>query len=97
MHRILQNSMLPGWPQEWFQPGTCTLGFDVLINGIAQFETLRLGFLLTLKTTLLEIYDKLSSTPTTEMAEPQPYLAPFLDMRLTLKWVQFILPNNLDS
>jgi len=95
MHRILQNSMLPGWPQEWLQPETSTPGFDVFISEIAQFETLRLGFLLTLKNTLLKIYDKFSNTPTTETAEPQPQLAHFLDMRPALKWVQFILLAEL--
>jgi len=86
--------MLPSWPQEWLQPENCTLGFDVIISEIAQFETLRL-FLLTLKSTLLEIYDQMSSAPTTETAEPQPQLAGFLDMRPTLKWVQFVLPAEL--
>jgi len=41
MHRTLQNSMLPGWPEEWLQPETFTPGFDVMISEIAQFETLR--------------------------------------------------------
>jgi len=95
MNRILQNSMLPSWPQEWLQPETCTAGFDVIISKIAQFESQRLGFLLTLKSTLLRIYDKLSNTRPTETAEPQLYLAPFLDMRPPLKWIQFILPAEL--
>jgi len=81
MHRILQHIMLLSWPQEWLRLDTHTTGFDDIISEIAQFESQCLGFLLTLKITLLGIYDRLSSTRTIETAEPQPHLAPFLEMR----------------
>ena len=87
--------MLPIWPQEWLRPETCTAGFDDIISKIVQFESQRLGFLFTLKRTLLEMYDRLLSTLKPELEEPQPNLAPFLDVRMTLKWVQFILPAEL--
>jgi len=48
LHRILQNSMLLSWPQEWLWPEICTEGFDDIISEIAQFESQRLGFLFTL-------------------------------------------------
>ena len=92
LHRILQNSMLLSWPQECLRLETCTAGFADIISEIAQFESQRLGFMFTLKSTLLEIYNRLLSTQKLETEKPQPNLAPFLDMRLTLKWVQFILP-----
>jgi len=41
IHRNLQNSMMPGWPEEWLEPETSTPGFDVIISEIAQFVTLR--------------------------------------------------------
>jgi len=80
---------------EWLRLETCTAGFEDITSEIAQFESKRLGFLFTLKSTLLEIHDKLSSTQKTEIAEPQPHLAPFLDMRSPLKWGQLILPAEL--
>ena len=95
MHRTLQNSMLSGWPEEWLQPETFTPGFDVMISEIAQFETLRLGFLITIKDTLLGVYDKLINTHTTEMAEQQPQLAHLLDNKPALTWVQFILLEEI--
>ena len=52
LHRILQNSMLLSWPQEWLRLETCTAGFDDISSEIAQFELQRLGFLFTLKSTL---------------------------------------------
>jgi len=95
MHRTLQNSMLSGWPEEWLQPETFTPGFDVMISEIAQFETLRLAFLITIKDTLLGVYDKLTNTHTTEMAEQQPQLAHLLDNKPALTWVQFILLEEI--
>jgi len=62
VHRILQNSMLLSWPLECLRPETCTTGFEDIISEIAQFESQRLGFLFTLKSTLLQIHDKLSNT-----------------------------------
>jgi len=87
--------MLRSWPQEGLRPETCTVGFEDIISEIAQFESQRLGILFTLKSILLEIHDELSSTPNIEIAEPQPHLAPFLDMRPPLKWGQLILPAAL--
>jgi len=95
MHRLLRNSMLLDWPEEWLQPETFTPGFDVMISEIVQFETLRLGFLITIKGTLLGVYDKLTNIHTTERAEQQPQLVHILDMKPALTWVQFILPETL--
>ena len=92
VHRILQNSILLSWPQAGLRQETCTAGFEDIISEIAQFESQRLGFLFTLNSTLSEIRDKLSSRPKIEIAEPQPHLAPFLDMRPPIKWGQRMLP-----
>jgi len=86
MHRLLRNSMLLDWPEEWLQPETFTPGFDVMISEIVQFETLRLGFLITIKGTLLGVYDKLTNIHTTERAEQQPQLVHILDMKPVLTW-----------
>jgi len=95
IHRTLQNSMMPGWPVEWLQSETSTPGFDVVISEIAEFETLRLGFLITIKETLLGVYDKLTNIHMTEMANHPPQLTHLLDMKPALTWVQFILPEEL--
>ena len=57
LHRILQQNMMLGWPGDWFQPEISTPRFDVVISEIAEFETLRLGFLITINETLLGVYD----------------------------------------
>ena len=49
LHRILQQSRMPGWPVECLQPEISTPEFDVVISEIAEFETLRLGFLIMIK------------------------------------------------
>ena len=94
MHRNIQYSILRNWPQEWLRPETSTAGFDDIISEIAQFESQGLGFLHTLKFTLLGLYDSLSSTREMEFAASHPYLAPLLDVR-PIAWVQFILPAEL--
>jgi len=86
---------VPGWPVEWLQPEISTPGFDVVISEIAEFETLRLGFLNTIKETLLGVYDKLTNTHMSEMANQPPQLAHLLDMKPALTWVQFMLPEEL--
>jgi len=94
--RILQSSMLPNWPQEWLRPETCTAGFDDIISEIAKFESQRLGFLFTLKNTLLRMHDRLLTRALKpELEEPPPNLTPVLDMKLTLNCLQFILPAKL--
>jgi len=95
LHRILQQSMMLGWPGEWLQPEISTLGFDVVISEIAEFERLRLGFLITIKETLLGVYDKLTNSHMTEMTIQPPQLAHLLDMKSALTWIQFILPEEL--
>jgi len=95
LHRILQQSMMLGWPVEWSQPEISTSGFDVVISEIAEFETLRLGFLITIKETLLGVYDKSTNPRMTEMAIQPPQLAHLLDMKQALTWIQFILPEEL--
>jgi len=95
IHRTLQNSMMPGWPVEWLQPEISTPGFDVVISEIAEFATLRLGFLTTVKETLLGVYDKLTNAHTTERVNQPPQFAHLLDMKPALTWIQYLLPENL--
>jgi len=94
LHRILQQNMMLGWPGDWLEPEISTPGFDVVISEIAEFETLRLGFLITIKETLLGVYDKLTNPHMTEMAIQPPQFAHHLDMKLALTWIQFILPEE---
>jgi len=95
IHRTLQNSMMPGWPTEGFQPEISTPGFDVVISEIAEFETLRMGFLTAIKEILLGVYDKLTNVHRNERAIQPPQLAHLLDMQPALTWIQFILPEEL--
>ena len=66
MHRILQLSRMLDWPKECLQPETSTQGFDLVISEITEFETLRLGFLHTIKETILTVYDKLTNPNATD-------------------------------
>jgi len=75
LHRILQLSRMPDWPGECLQPEMSTSGFDLVISEIAEFETLRLGFLNTIKETILTVYDKLTNPNMTEPTNHPPQLA----------------------
>ena len=39
LHRILQQSRMPGWPVECLQPEISTPEFDVVISEIAEFAS----------------------------------------------------------
>jgi len=67
----------------------------VVINEIEEFETLRLGFLITINETLLGVYDRLTNPQGTATATQLPQPAHFLDMKPALTWIQFILPEDL--
>ena len=62
----------------------------MVISEIAEFETLRLGFLITIKETLLGVYDRLTNQHRNATATPPPQLAHLLDMKLALTWIQYI-------
>jgi len=95
LHSILQHSRLLGWPMGCLHPEISTPDFDGVISEIAEFETLRLGFLIMIKETLLAIYDKLTNLPTFELANQPPQLTHLLDMNPALTWFQFVLPEEL--
>ena len=95
LHRILQLSRMPDWPGECLQPEISTPGFDVVISEIAEFETLRLGFLSTIKETILTVYDKLTNPNMTESTNHLTQLAHLLDIKPALTWIQYILPEEL--
>jgi len=95
LHKISQQSMLLGWPGDRLQPEIFTPGFDVVISEIEEFETLRRGCLITMKETLLGVYDRLTNPHGTAKATQMPQLAHFLDMKPALTWIQFILPEDL--
>jgi len=84
-----------GCPGDRLQPEISTPGFNVGISKIAEFETLRLGFLITIKETLLGVYDRLTNPHETATATQPPQIAHFLDMKPALTWIQFILPEDL--
>jgi len=95
LQRILQLSRMPGWPGECLQPEISAPEFDVVISEIAEFETLRLGFLNTIKETILAVYDKLTNPNMTESTNHPPQLAHLLDIKPALTWIQYILPEEL--
>ena len=86
--------MMPSWPTEGLQPEISTPGFDVVISEIAEFETLRLGFLNAIKEILLGVYDKLTNAQMNERLIQPPQFAHLLDMQPALTWIQFTLPRN---
>ena len=87
--------MMLGWPGDWLQPEISTPGFNVGISEIAEFQTLRLGVLITIKEILLGVYDRLTNPHGTATATQLPQLAHFLDMKPALTWIQFILLEDL--
>jgi len=95
LHKISQQSMLLGWSGDRLQPEIFTPGCDVVISEIAEFETLQLGFLITIKETLLGVYDRLTNLHGTATATQMSQLVHFLDMKPVLTWIQFILPEDL--
>ena len=86
---------MPGWPGECLQPEISAPEFDVVISEIAEFETLRLGFLSTIKETILTVYDKLTNPNMTESTNHLTQLAHLLDIKPALTWIQYILPEEL--
>jgi len=95
LHRILQLRRMPDWPGECLQPEISAPGFDVVISEIAEFETLRLGFLSTIKETILTVYDKLTNPNMTESTNHLTQVAHLLDIKPALTWIQYILPEEL--
>jgi len=93
--KISQQSILQTWPGDWLQPEVTTPGFEGTLSEIAEFETRRLGFLTTIKETLLEVHDTLSNPQETAKATHKPRLTHFLDMKPALTWIQFVLPEDL--
>ena len=71
------------------------MGFEGPLSEIAEFETRQLGFLTTIKETLLGVYDRLTNPQETAKATYMPQFAHFLDMKPALTWIQFILPEDL--
>ena len=83
--------MLLNWPADRLQP-------DIKLSEDeenAEFGTRRLGFLTTIKETLLGVYDRHTNPQGTAKATHMPQLAHFLDMKPALTWNQFILPEDL--
>jgi len=75
LHRILQLSRMLDWPGECLQSEISTLGLNLVISEIAEFQTLWLGFLHTIKETILTVYDKLTNPNATELTNHPPQLA----------------------
>jgi len=95
LHRILQLSRMLDWPGECLQSEISTLGLNLVISEIAEFQTLWLGFLHTIKETILTVYDKLTNPNATELTNHPPQLALLLDMKPALTWIQYNLPEEL--
>jgi len=59
LRKISKQSMLQTWPGDRLQLEVTTLGFEGPLSEIAEYEARRLGFLITSKETLLEVYETL--------------------------------------
>ena len=55
LHSTIQLSCMCEWPKEFLQPETSTPEFNLVISEIAEFETLRLGFVHMVKETILSV------------------------------------------
>jgi len=94
LRKISQQNMLQTWPGDWLQSKVTTPGFEGPLSEIAELETRRLGFLTTIKDTLLEVYDTLSNSWGTVTATYTPRLTHFLDLKPAFTWIQFELPED---
>jgi len=95
LRKISQQNMLQTWPGERLQLGVATLGLEGLLSEIAEFEARRLGFLITTKETLLEVCETLYNPRGAATATYTPRLTHFLDLKPTVTWIQFVLPEDL--
>ena len=59
LRKISQQNMLQTWPGDRLRLEVTTLGFEGPLSEIAEYEARRLGFLITSKETLLEVYETL--------------------------------------
>jgi len=87
--------MLQTWPGERLQLGATTPRVEGLLGEIAEFEARRLSFLITTKETLLEVCETLYNPSGAATATYTPRLAHFLDLKPTVTWIQFALPEDL--
>jgi len=95
LHGILLLSRLHEWPEASLQPETSTPGFNLVISEIAEFETLRLGFLHMIKETILTVYDKLTNPNMAEPTNLPPQITLLLDTRPALTWIHYRLQEEL--
>jgi len=95
LHRIIQLSRVREWPKEILQPETSTPEFNLVISEIAEFETMRLGFLHMIKETILSVYDNLTNPNMTEPTNLPPQIKPLLDTKPALTWIQYEFPEEL--
>jgi len=66
-----------------------------VISEIAEFETLRLGFLHMIKETILTVYDKLTNPNMAEPTNLPPQITLLLDTKPALTWIHYRLPDEL--
>ena len=64
-----------------------------MISEIAEFETMRLGFLHMIKETILSVYDNLTNPNMTEPTNLPQQIKPLLDTKPALTWIQYELPT----
>jgi len=93
--KISQHNMLQTWSGERLELRATTSRVEGLPGEIAEFEVRRLGFLITTKETLSEICETLYNPRGAVTATHTPQLVHFLDLKPTVTWIQFALPEDL--
>jgi len=93
--KISQHNLLQTWPGERLQLGATTTRVEGLLGELAEFETRRLGFLITTKEILLEVCETLYNPRRATTATHTPQLTHFLDLKPTVTWIQVVLPEDL--
>jgi len=95
LYSTIQLSCMREWPKEFLQPETSTPEFNSVISEIAEFETVRLGFLHMVKETILSVYDNLTNPDRMEPINYPPKILPLLSTQSALTWIQYELPEEL--
>jgi len=91
LHSTIQLSCMREWPKEFLQSETSTPEFNSVISEIAEFETMRLGFLHMTKETIQSVYDNLTNPDRIAPKNYQPKIIPFLGTQPALTWIQYEL------
>jgi len=94
LSKISQHIILEIWPGERLRRAT-TMRVDCLLGELAEFEARRLDFIISTRATLVEVCENLYNPEGASTATHLPQCVHFLDLKLTVTWIQVALPENL--